>query len=468
MKALLINPPTGKYMRDERCQVPVESRVAEPPRPPMDLAYMAAVLEQRGLKCMIKDYPMYARNGWPVLEKDIRGFAPDFLVISTTTPTLYDDITACTIAKHVDPHITTIAKGAHFLVFDTDVLRTFSDLDVVMRGETEMTIAEIASGSDLRRIKGITFRSSEGDLVRNEDRPLVDDLNALPYPARHLLDNALYRTPDTGEPITFIYTARGCPAQCLFCAAGLVSGRTLRVRTIPGVIGEIEECVRTYHIKNFFFRADTFTWNKEWVIGLCKEIVRRRMRIRWGTNSRVDTIDAERVAWMQKAGCRVIGFGAESGSQEILHKMRKHITVAQIEEAVRLCRAYGIDSFLHFVIGLPWDTRETIADTARFMRKVSPSFVEVNIAYPIPGTDFYDICSKEGLFEQEVVGRNHISPATRTYALSGRQLVEARKEMLRQYYMRPAYIFDSLARIRSPRIAWNYCKAGYALWRSTL
>jgi radical SAM superfamily enzyme YgiQ (UPF0313 family) len=433
----------------------------------MDLAYMAAVLEKMGAVCMIKDYPMQASGNWLLLEADIRNFMPDFLIMSTTTPTLYHDLTACTIAKQVNAHITTIAKGAHFLVFDKEVLRAFHDLDLAIRGEPEMAVAEVVEGRDLRSIKGITFRSPEGVAVRNEDRPFLDDLDTLPYPARHLLNNHLYRTPDTDEPLTFIYTARGCPGKCLFCAAGLVSGYAIRMRTIPNVIGEIEECLNSYHIKNFFFRADTFTWDKDWVIDLCKEIVNRHIKIRWGTNSRVDTIDAERIKWMQAAGCRIIGFGAESGNQETLDKMKKHVTIAHIEKAVRLCRMHGVDSFLHFVIGLPWDTRCTIMDTMRLMYKISPSFIEINIAYPIPGTDFYDMCTTEHLFEQDVVGHNHILPATRTRVLSSQQLVNIRKEMLKKYYLRPWYIFDRLTRIRSPKVAWNYCKAGYKLCAHT-
>ncbi len=462
MNVLLVNPPTGKYMRDERCQVPVDSRVAEPPRPPMDLAYIAALLEQAGVKCMIKDYPMEG-GGWPDLENDIRYFEPDVMVINTTTPTLYSDLAACKVAKHINPNIVTVAKGAHFLFFDVDVLNGFQDLDITIRGEPEITIKEITSGAELRHIKGITFRLN-GNLVRNENRPLLDELDNLPYPARHLLNNDLYRTPDTDEPITFIYTSRGCPGTCIFCAAGLVSGRKLRIRSIGNVIGEIEECIKRYRINNFFFRADTFTWDKDWVINFCKEIISRNIKIRWGTNSRVDTIDDQRIAWMRRAGCSVIGFGAESGNQEILYKMGKDITLPQIEGAVALCKKHNVESFLHFVIGVPWDTQKTVSDTMHFIRKIRPSFIEVNIAYPIPGTGFYDMCVKDKLLVEEVTGHNHILPATRTYYLSREELMETRKQILRDYYFNFWYIADRVSKLRSPRMAWNYCKAARKLF----
>lgn len=466
MKVLLINPPTGKYMRDERCQVPVESRVAEPPRPPMDLAYMAAVLERTNVACMIRDYPMEKKTRFN-LEDDIKNFEPNFLVISTTTPTIYNDLIACKLTKEINSDIITVAKGAHFLLFDKDILNRFEYLDLVIRGEPEETLEAIVKQAELRTIKGITFRDN-GSIVRNEDRPLLEDLDPLPFPARHLLNNYLYRTPDTNEPIAFIYTSRGCPANCIFCAAGLVSGYKLRTRSVANVIGEIEECVTRYNIRNFFFRADTFTWDKDWVINLCRAIIDKKIKIRWGTNSRVDTIDVQRLQWMKKAGCYVIGFGAESGCQEILDKMGKNITLEQIEEAVNLCREFNMESFLHFVIGLPWDTEEAILETINYIKKIEPSFIEVNIAYPIPGTELYKLCLKDKLFVTDITGHNHILPATRTYSLSNSRLIELRKQILRSFYLRPKYLFKSLLRLNSPKIAWNYYKSAKKLFVNTL
>jgi anaerobic magnesium-protoporphyrin IX monomethyl ester cyclase len=457
MKVFLLNPPTGRYMRSDRCQAPVDSRVAEEARPPMDLAYMAAVVARQGGECMIKDYPMQAK-GWGRVAGDIASFMPDLVVVSVTTPTFEHDLRACDIAKKINPLIRTIAKGAHFLVFDKEVLSRFSNLDLVIRGEPEITLSELASGKEYSQIPGITFR--KGSLiVRNSDRPFLDDLDALPFPARDLLDNTLYRTPDTQQPIAFITTSRGCPGRCVFCAAELVAGHTIRARKVDAVLREIRECLERYHIGNFFFSADTFTWDKKWVIELCKGIVQQGLKIRWGANSRVDTLDEELVIWMKRAGCYVIGFGAESGSQPMLDKMKKGITVAQTAGAVNICRKHGMDTFLIFVIGLPWEDKDTIARTLEFVRNSRAAFIEVNIAYPLPGTEYYDTAKKENLFdESDLLGHNYSVPLVRSLYLSTAELKNFRKKILSSFYLRPGYILGRIMRINSWRLAGNTLK----------
>jgi len=462
MKALLINPPTGRYIRSDRCQAPVDSRVAEPPRPPMDLAYIASVLERVGVEARIKDYPMEGR-GFKKAAADLSSFMADMLIIDVTTPTIKNDLIICDIAKSINPRIMTIAKGAHFLVFDREILAEFKNLDVVVRGEPEMTIKELAGGREYSQVLGITFRQNF-EIIRNPDRSFLDDLDGLPFPARHLFNNHLYRTPDTNEPIAFISTSRGCPQRCIFCASGIVSGRKIRLRSVPSVIVEIKECIKKYNMSNFFFSADTFTWDKEWVIDLCKEIINKNIKIRWGTNSRVDTLDEDRISWMKKAGCHIIGFGAESASQLILDKIKKGINVEQINNVISLCKRYDIESFLIFVIGFPWETNETISDTVDFVKKTEASFIEVNIAYPFPGTEFYDIAKESGLFEEAALfNHNYSTPLVRSYSLDINELAKSRKKILMAFYMRPAYFAKRISRIDSPKVAFNYFKYGMRL-----
>lgn len=467
MKALLVNPPTGRYMRSDRCQAPIDTRVAEPARPPMDLAYMAAVLEDMGVECKIKDYPM-EREGWDNVKVDILNFTPGLLIVNTTTPTIENDLFICDLSKRINPGIKIIAKGGHFFVYDKEIMNKFKSLDVLIRGEPELTIRELAQNDDYSGISGITFRRN-GEIIRNVDRPFMQNIDALPFPARHLLNNRLYLTPDTREALAFVSISRGCPRSCIFCAAGLVSGHKLRIRRVASVIKEIEECIIKYNITNFFFSADTFTWDKQWVIELCSEIMRKNIHIRWGTNSRVDTLDEEMVVQMKKAGCHIIGFGAESASQYILDKIKKGITVRQIEEAVGLCEKYGLKSFLIFVIGLPWETNVTLSETIKFVKKTTTSFIEVNIAYPLPGTEFYNIAKENGLFDDDLLmGHDYSNPLVRSFSLSTDELKTARKKILRAFYIRPNYIFKQMARIKSPGIAFNYLNYGIRLINNLL
>lgn len=462
MKVLLINPPTGRYIRSDRCQAPVDTRVAEPARPPMDLAYMAGALEGMGAQCLIRDYPM-ERLSIGALEKDCCVFGPDMAVINVTTPTIKDDLETVKLLKKIDPDILTVAKGAHFMVFDKQVLEEYESLDVAIRGEPEFTIKEIASGKSREQILGITYRNGSG-VARNPDRPFLNNLDELSFPARHLLNNGLYLAPDTSRPIAFINTARGCPAGCCFCAAGMVSGQNIRMRSVSSVIRELEQCVNEFGFKDFFFEADTFTWHKDWVIDFCEQIIKSNLRIRWAANSRVDTLDEERLKWMKKAGCYIIGFGAESASQALLDKMHKKIVPGQIERAVNLCNRYGVESFLVFVVGLPWETKETANETEHFVKKSKASFIEVNVAYPLPGTEFYRIARENNLFDEGALfGHNYSFPLVRSFALSTPELAILRKRILRTFYFRPGYIAKRIFKVRSFSEGLNYCRRAMKL-----
>jgi len=156
-KVLLIYPPTGFYMRDDRCQAPVEGMTAQPARTPLDLAYMAATLEKDGIRCKIKDYPA-ERQDWSNLERDLIEFSPDMLVISITTPTMSADLATCEIARKVNSDIVVVSKGAHYLAKDEEVLSRYRELDIVIRGESEFAVAEIATTDDLENVSGISYR----------------------------------------------------------------------------------------------------------------------------------------------------------------------------------------------------------------------------------------------------------------------------------------------------------------------
>ena len=466
-KVLLINPPTGIYDRADRCQAPIEEEGIEMIRPPMDLAYMAAMIEKAGGKAVIKDYPA-EKGSLSDFKKDFKEIEPDILVLSVTTPTLDLDLKYCTIAKKILPQTITIAKGAHFYEFDKEVLTKFKDLDIVIRGETELTILEIIKDQKIERIKGVTFRKDK-KILRNEDRPFIKDLDALPFPARHLLNNRLYLFSDTKLPYALILSGRGCPGGCIFCLVGKVSGRKLRTRSVGNILKEIEDCLKNYNIKTFFFRADTFTWDKNWLMEFCHELIKKRLKIRWGTNSRVDTIDEEMVSLMKKAGCDIIGFGIESGNQEILNKMKKGITVEKSTRAVKLCDRYGIKTLLFFIIGLPWENKKTIKDTIDFAKKLPGTFYNFSVAYPFPGTEFAEMAQKNNLLtKHSLYGYDYARPAVRTFFLSNKDLFFYREKALRSIYFRPSYVFRVLSKAGSFNEFVNYFKAGVTKLRKII
>lgn len=458
MRILLSNPPSGLYIREDRCQVPVEGLSATAVRPPLDLAYLAAVAEQKGATAKIVDYPA-AGMTWDDFDRDLQECKPSVVVISVTTPTLKGDMEAAARAKRVGA--LTVAKGAHFLTEARAVLEQYPALDIAIRGEYEFTFADIITGVPLPEIAGITYRDGE-TVKENPARPFITDLDSIPFPARHLLNNDLYRRPDTGERQTTIQTNRGCPAKCIYCLAGPVSGCAIRLRSPENIVAELQECVAKHEIRNFFFRADTFTLDKAWVIRVCEAIIAANLNISWVCNSRVDTLDEQRLRLMQKAGCWLVALGIEAGTDEDLARIRKGITVAQARTAVQLCRDLGLKTFCFYMMGLPWDDRQSIAATARLARELDSDFAEFHIAVPFPGTELFRIVEEEGLWQKSADGTyDHAHPALRTRHLSGAEVEKLRRRALLRFYLRPRYIVRTL-RSAGPAQFANYVKFGLA------
>ncbi len=459
-KVLLIVPPTGLYIREDRCQTPIEDLKTVSLRPPIDLMYAAAEFEHAGCECRIVDYPG-ERLGWSELEAELKSYAPDFLVLSITTPSLEQDLRAAKVAKQVNANIVTIAKGAHFNALDVSTLDQHPVLDIVLRGEYEETCRELGGGKPREEILGLTYRNSRGEIIRNPLRPFIDDLDTLPFPARHLVRNELYVRPDTGEPQTTIVTNRGCPFDCIFCLATQVAGRKNRVRSVGNIIAEMEECLERYHIRNFLFRSDLFTTDKAWVIELCQEILNRGLDIEWVCNSRVDTIDEEMLAWMNKAHCWLIAYGVETGNREILEKMNKRATLEDAYRAMQLTREAGILSSIYLLFGLPWDTPDTLQEDITFAKQLDPDFLEIFYVYPFPGTELYEMAVKEGLLRSgETPTAAYSQPAMPTFTMSLEELRRWRRIAMRRFYLRPKVIWKTILRARSPRVLYNYLKYG--------
>lgn len=459
-RVLFIVPPTGLYIREDRCQTPIEEMKTIALRPPVDLMYSAASTEAAGCECKLVDYPAELQ-AWEHLERDIRNFRPHVLMMSITTPSLHKDVEAAALAKRLDPAIVTVAKGAHFLVLDHDAMAKYPMLDCVIRGEYEHTSAEIGIGRPFPEILGLTWRDTAGNVTRNADRPLIDPLDQIPFPARHLTNNALYFRPDTMQPQTTIVTNRGCPHSCIYCLAPVVSGKKNRYRSTDNVVAELAECVERHGIRNFLFRSDLFTQNKKWVIELCQKIIERGLDISWASNSRVDTINAEMLSWMKKAGCWIIAYGVESGDQQMLDLMKKKATVEQARDAVRLTRESGIKSSIYLLMGLPWESKQSIETNVRFAQELMPDFLEIFYTYPFPGTELHKIAVEMGLIQEgEIPVDAYSHPAIPALHMTRDELEHFRKKSLRRIYLRPRYIYRTLANAGSWKERANYVKYG--------
>jgi len=460
-----IVPPTGLYVREDRCQTPLAKFRTIALRPPIDLMYAAAVFETAGWACRLVDYPAEGRDAAD-LERELRGLRPTALLLSCTTQTVEADLAIAALAKRVDPTLLVLAKGAHFNVLDVDVMTRHPALDVALREEIEETCAELARGTDRAAIGGITWRAPDGRIVRNPGRTATRDLDALPFPARHLAQNDLYRRPDTDEPQTTIVTNRGCPHRCTYCLANQVAGLANRYRSVENVLAELVHCVERHGIRSFLFRSDLFTQDRRWVRRLCEAILDAGLRVSWACNSRVDTIDAETLRWMKRAGCWIAAFGVESGDQATLDRLEKNARVEDAYRAVTLCREAGIKSSVYLLLGLPWDTRASIEAQIAFARDLDPDIVEFFYPYPFPGTALQRECVELGLLAPgEIPPDSYAEPAFPTETLTKAELAAYRALALRRFYVRPRTIVRTLLGARSPRELRNYVRTGMAQLR---
>lgn len=454
-RILLIYPPSPVLNREDRCQQPTKDLIVIPPLPPTDLMYLAAVAENVGLEAKINDY---SQNG--DYETDLKEFKPDYLVVNIATPTLEHDLDAVKKAKEICPNVVTIAKGAAFLTLAERIMKEHDTLDFGILGEAENTLKEILEGKPKAEILGLYYK--ENDEVKfTGNRPFIEDLDSLPFPARHLVDNNIYRRPDNNKVQATIKVSRGCPFHCFFCLATPVSGAKVRRRSQENIVAEIKECVEKYNIKNFLFWSDIFNIDKDWTMKLCQAIIDSGLKITWSANTRADTADLEMAEMMYKSGCRLVSIGVESGSQYMLEKMGKKITLNDVRRTVKVFKKAKIRIYNYFVIGLPWETEETVEETIKFAIELNSDFISFYTATPLPGSRFYDYAVEHNLFDKETSFENaYYYPAVNTHHLSRERVFELHKSAIKRFYLRPLYILKMLSRIRSFAEIKNYFIAG--------
>lgn len=457
-KIFLIYPPSPVLNREDRCQQPTKELLVIPPLPPSDLMYLAAVAEKAGLEAKIHDYSQGGN-----LAEDLKEFKPDYILINAATPTLEHDLDALKTAKEIVPDVVTIAKGAAFLTLAKEILENHKELDIVIFGEAEETLKEILGQKPKNEILGIYYRD---DLLINFTgaRPFIENLDEIPFPARHLVDNNIYRRPDNNKVQAVIKVSRGCPFHCFFCLATPVSGSKVRRRSVENIVAEIKECVEKYNITNFVFWSDIFNIDKEWTIALCNAIIDSGLKITWSANTRADTADFEMARIMYKSGCRLVSVGVESGSQYMLEKMGKKITLEDVRRTVRTFKKAKIRIYNYFVIGLPWESEETVEETIRFAIELNSDFISFYTATPLPGSRFYDYAKENNLFDDETSFESaYFYPAVNTHFLTKDRVFELHKSAIKRFYLRPLYILKMLTRIRSLAEVKSYFTAGMNL-----
>ena len=454
-KILLIYPKSPILNREDRCQQPTKELLIIPPLPPTDLLYLAAIAEKCELEAYVRDYSLGGD-----FEEDLKNIKPDYLLANIATTTLEGDLKVFETAKQILPDIINIAKGAIFLTQNSEIMLKNKALTYIISGEAEETLKDILEEQlEPKDILGLWYR--EGFVAKFSGvRPFIENLDELPFPARHLINNNLYRRPDNNKVQAVIKVSRGCPHHCFFCLATPTSGQKVRMRSPENIILEIRECMTKYKIKNFIFWSDIFNQDREWTMNLCQQIIKSGLKFTWSANTRADTADERMAKLMYKAGCRLVSIGSESGSQFILDKIGKNITLNEIRDTVKAFKNAKIKIYNYFVLGLPWEDEDTANATIDFAIELDTDFVSFYTAAPLPGTRFYNFAIKEMHENIENYNNAYYAPMLNSYSLSKEQILNFHKLAVKKYYLRPLYILKMLTKIRSLYELKSYLTAG--------
>jgi len=427
----LVNPP-----------YPVGSH-KHPPFTPLGLGYLASVLEKSKYDVNIIDCQALDIN-YEEFKTELNKKQADIVGITSTTLTYKSALKIIKIAKEVWPKIITLLGGPHVTFWDKESLKECPELDIVVRKEGEETfldiVGRIEEGKTYYDTLGTTCRKKE-KIIKNDDRPYIENLDDLPFPAHHLWP--LERLTKHGIIIFPIISSRGCVYWCDFCTTVRMFGRRYRMRTPKNVVDELEYLKKRFGANRFTFYDDAFTVDQDRVLAICREIKNRKLKIEWDCETRVDMVTKELLVEMKNAGCASIWFGVESGSQKVLDAMRKGISPSQIVKAFKWAKEAGLITVAGVVLGFPGETKETIEETTKFIEKLNPNDVGYYIATPYPGTPLYNKVVEEGILR--ITDFNKFDTATPLFemgTMTGDELRDIRERAFQRFYLRPAYFFS--------------------------
>jgi len=380
--------------------------------PPFGIIQLAAYLEREVKNVEIEVLDCNAQQiYWNGMEKRIESFNPD-IVASSALATCNTYLVARTLetAKRVNPDILTIAGGQHFTATAQESLETYPEIDVIVRGEGEQTTAELVKKagrkSSFPQIKGISFRY-DGKILHNPPRPLIENLDNLPYPGYHFVKDIVHKyhfAAMTGRNASYalIEGSRGCPHNCTFCSQWKHWQQTWRVKTSQRIADEIEFCYQNYGSRFIWLTDDNFGFGKR-ARELADEIIQRGFAedLMWFTQARCDDVVKYKdvLPKMRKAGLRWVLLGVENPNQSTLETFRKKITPNQAKEAVKLSKKNDIFAQTMLIIGERKDTAKSIAELREFVNDLDPDFAIFAILTPFPGTELFEEAKRNGWIE---------------------------------------------------------------------
>lgn len=426
---------------------------------PLGLAYLAAVLEEKGANFLLVDANAAGMDDEAIVSL-VEKAGPALVGFSVMTSMVVSARRIAEKIRSLPAPPLVVFGGPHPTVRPEETLRTWG-ADLCVRGEGELTIAELSAlrkqgPGEWGAIKGLSF-INDGEVVHTQDRPLIENLDTVPYPAYHLLPMEKYTTLHTGKKLFApLMTSRGCPGRCMFCSR-CVFGRRVRYRSIPNILGEIRMLLDNFVVDEISVLDDAFISDRERIIELCRAIRSNGLEFAWrlGNGARVDQVEEEVLSEMKAAGCYEVAFGVESGDDGVLRKIGKEITTDQVRRAFGAAQKVGLDTIGFFMLGHPFDTVETMEKTIDFAMELKPTFAQFCMSTPLPGTALWSWVERRGksLIDGDVTRLDFLggTPHFETENFSREEATAMYRRAYRRFYLRPSYIWRNIRAIHS----WN-------------
>lgn len=447
---------------------------------PLGLASIAAYLRSKERNLDISVIDAWAENlELEKLKNRVSQTNADLVGVYMLSP-CYDQAKATIeVCRQALPRALIIAGGPHPSALPAETLKDIPQLDVCVVGEGEITIYELTKKLVLSDIKGIAYRDNQ-EIKINEPMDFIKNLDELPLPARDLFPISKYKIhPPHGRknPSFSMVTSRGCPFNCAYCSKDVFQNK-FRARSPQKVCDEIEELIHKYKAKEIHFYEDDFTLDMKRAEEICDEIIRRNIKIIWSCVTRVDLVNENLLKKMKRAGCWLISYGVESGNQQILNAINKGFSKEQVVSMFQATKKLGISTLGYFMVGLPGETKSTIRETIDFAKTIKPDFASWGVLIVYPGSHFFKLiknCAYPGklriLTKKEKVastlfGRGNLMVLEDN--LTFEELNKEAQNAIREFYLRPQYLWQSLKNVRSFSDIKYYLSAGVELIKSVL
>jgi anaerobic magnesium-protoporphyrin IX monomethyl ester cyclase len=415
--------------------------------PPIGLMYVAAALEKAGFKVQMLDNYLMKKSTNEVKEL-ITKINPQIVGITCGSATYPRCIETAKAIKEVKPNCKIVVGGWH-ASYMPDSLLAKPEIDYVVMGEGEKAVTELAfaitSGNQTQAaaIAGVAFKLN-GENIKNQPK-FIENMDELPYPARHLLPLELYdRTIEyiDAKPADVMSISRGCVFNCGFCETRKLWGNICRGFSPKRVIDEIQDLQSRYGTKGIYFINDNFTLRKKETSELCNLMIENKLDLEWVCDTRVDLVNDELLALMSKAGCKTIWFGVESGSQRILKRIGRNTTPEQVETAFKLCRKNNIKTACSFMLGLPDETLKDMETSLKFAKKLSPDWCQFNTFIAYPDSKLYNELLEKGNY----VKLDEFLISVKTDEFDYNSLMAVQRRFFKEFHMTPKQIMKRVRR----------------------